>query len=143
MKFKMNNSDWEIKEISNAEMNVLVPSDKQETFTHGTTQYDCNTIFINEDTPNKKKTLYHELTHCFMYEYGHSQWNKEFDNEDVCEIMASSHDIIHEIVEEYFSRVEIEEFSRKYSCKSDTEILKLLQEEQKFGKDEGWKEVQW
>ena len=105
MKFKMNDSDWEIKEISNAEMNVLVSSDKQETFTHGTTQYDCNTIFINKETPNKKKTLYHELTHCFMYEYGHNQWNKEFDNEDVCEIMASSHDMIHEIVEEYFSPI--------------------------------------
>ena len=103
MKFKMNNSDWEIKEISNAEMNILISSDKQETFTHGTTQYDCNTIFINEETPNKKNTLYHELTHCFMYEYGHNQWQKEFNNEDVCEIVASSHDIIHDIVEEYFS----------------------------------------
>lgn len=102
MKFKMNNSEWEIKEISNAEMNVIASSDKRETFTHGMTQYDCNTIFINEETVNKKKTLYHELTHCFMSEYGHNQWTKEFNYEDVCEIVASSHDIIHEIVEEYF-----------------------------------------
>lgn len=101
MKYIINNSEWEIKEISNAEINILCSSDKKETFTHGTTQYDCNTIFINEDTHNKKKTLYHELTHCFMYEFGHNQWDKNFNNEDVCEIVASSHEIIHKIVKDY------------------------------------------
>lgn len=102
MKFKMNDMEWEIKEISNAEMNIIASSDKKETFTHGTTQYDCNVIYINKETVNKKRTLCHELTHCFMYECGHNQWNKEFNHEDVCEICACSHDIIHKIVEDYF-----------------------------------------
>lgn len=104
MKFKMNNSEWQIKEISNAEMNILVDSDMKDTFTHGTTQYDKNIIYINKETKNKKKTLYHELTHCFMYEFGHNQQeDKTFNYEDVCEICACSHDIIHEIVDKYFN----------------------------------------
>ena len=101
MKFKINEDEWQIKEISNAEMNILCGSDKRETFTHGTTQYSENVIYINKETPNKRKTLYHELTHCFMYEYGHNQHEKEFSHEDVCEICSCSHDLIHKIVEKY------------------------------------------
>jgi hypothetical protein len=67
-----------------------------------------------------------------MYEYGHNQWNKEFDNEDVCEIMASSHDIIHEIVEEYFKPTVNIDLSRE-----DLSIFSRRE----FGKDEGWKEM--
>lgn len=106
MKFQVNNDNWEIKEISNADMNIISGSDLKETFTHGTTQYSENTIYINEDSPNKKKTLYHELMHMYMYEYGHNQWNKEFNNEDVCEISSSSHDFIHKIAEDYFKKGE-------------------------------------
>lgn len=104
MKFNMNDTIWEIKEISNAEMNILCGSDLKETFTHGTTLYSELVIYLNENAPDKRKTLYHELTHCFMYMYGHNQHQKEFDNEDVCEINACSHDIIHKIVEHYFSK---------------------------------------
>ena len=102
MYFKMNNNEWEIKEISNAEMNIIISSDNKETFTHGITIYRDLIIYINEDTKDKKKTLYHELTHCFMFEYGHNQHEKEFNCEDVCEISACCHDIIHKIVENYF-----------------------------------------
>lgn len=101
MKFKLNNTEWEIKTISNAEMNILCGSDMRETFTHGTTQYSELIIYINEDAPDKKRTLYHELMHSFLYEYGHNQHQKEFNFEDVCEISACSHDIIHEIVKQW------------------------------------------
>lgn len=100
MKFKINDSEWEIKEIDNTQMNLI--EQNEDDFIHGTTRYSENIIYLNKETPNIKKTLYHELMHCFMYEYGHNQWNKKFNNEDVCEISASSHDIIHNIVEEYF-----------------------------------------
>lgn len=103
MKFKINEDEWEIKEISNAEMNILESSDLKDTFIHGTTQYSENIIYINKETPNKRKTLIHELIHCYMYEYGHNQFeDKKFNNEDVCEICSSSHNIIHKIVEDYF-----------------------------------------
>lgn len=100
MKFKMNNSEWEIKEIDNTQMNII--ENNNDDFIHGVTRYSENVIYINKDTPNKKKTLYHELLHCYMYEHGFNQWNKKFNNEDVCEIFSNSHDIIHKIVEDYF-----------------------------------------
>ena len=102
MKFKMNNSDWEIREIDNAEMNII--ENNSFDFIHGTTRYSENIIYINEDTPNKRRTLYHELLHCYMYEYGFNQWEKSFNNEVVCEISASSHDIIEEIADEYLKK---------------------------------------
>lgn len=107
MKFKINNSNWEIKEISNSEMNMMESSDLKDTFTHGTTQYDKNIIYLNKESANKRRTLYHELTHCFMYEFGHNQHEKEFNHEDVCEICACSHDLIHEIAEQYFNGTEV------------------------------------
>ena len=98
----MNNSEWEIKYVPNAEINVIVPSNKIDSFVHGITKYDDQTIYINEEGKGLKKTLYHELCHCFMYEYGHNQSNKQFDCEDVCEILSSSYDIITKIVEDYY-----------------------------------------
>lgn len=106
MKFNINGSNWEIKEISNAEMNMLASSDLRESFTHGLTQYSTNVIYLNEDTPEKRKTLIHELTHCFMYIFGHNQGERQFSLEDVCEICSCSHDMIHEIVEDYFKENE-------------------------------------
>lgn len=103
MRFEINNEKWKIKEISNAEMIELIGDN--EAFTQGVTEYKSNVIYINKETPNKRRTLYHELTHLFMYEYGHNQFeDKKFNNEDVCEICANSHDIIHKIVEDYFKR---------------------------------------
>lgn len=102
MKFKINNDEWEIKEISNAEMNIMVSSDIKETFTHGTTQYDEFVIYLNKEGKGLRKTLIHELTHCFLFEYGHNQHQREYTNEDICEISASFHDGIHETIEKYF-----------------------------------------
>ena len=100
MTFYINRKKWKITEISNAEMITNVGD--LEGFTHGVTEYSTLVIKLNEDAPDKRKTLIHELTHCFMYEFGHNQHTKEFNNEDVCEICACSHDLIHEIVEDYF-----------------------------------------
>ena len=101
MKFKMNNHNWEIEEIPYYKMKELA-NDEENNFTQGLTLYSENKILINKKAPNKKVVLYHELMHCFMYEYGHNQWQKEFNHEDVCEISATAHDIIHEIAEKYF-----------------------------------------
>lgn len=100
MKFKMNNSDWEIKEISNAEMNDMFGEDG---YTDGVTCYGEHKIYLNKEILDVRRTLMHELMHCFLYEYGHNQnADKSFSYDDVCEVSACSHDMIHEIVEEYF-----------------------------------------
>ncbi len=127
MKFRMNDNEWEIKEISNAEMNDMFG---ENGYTDGVTNYTHHMIYINNDILDKKRTLYHELMHCFLYEYGHNQnADKSFSYDDVCEVSACSHDMIHEIVEEYFKEVEFEDFSRKYSCKSNAEICRDMQRE--------------
>ena len=107
MEFKMNGNKWEIEEISNEEM--MGKALDLEGFTHGLTEYADNTVYINKCTPAKIKTLYHELMHVFLYEYGHNQFgDKKWNNEDLCEISASSHDIIHKIVEEYIREIDRE-----------------------------------
>lgn len=98
----MNTHQWEIKEISNAEMNTFASSDNTNTFTHGITIYRDLIVYLNEETKSKRVTLLHELTHVFMYEFGHNQTEKEYGYEDVCEIVACCHDIIHKIIEDYF-----------------------------------------
>lgn len=103
MKFKINDDEWEIRQISNEEMMAMVEENKD--FTHGVTVYSQQKIFLNKLAPNKKRTLYHELTHLFLYEYGHNQFDEQsYSYEDVCEISASSHDIIHKIAEDYFRK---------------------------------------
>ena len=106
MKFKMNNHEWEIKEISNAEMNLMEDSDGKETFTYGTTDYQDLVIYLNKDAKGLRTTLIHELTHVFLYEFGHNQREeKTYSFDDVCEVNACSHDIIHKIIEDYFKGV--------------------------------------
>ena len=60
----------------------------------------------NVDTPDemtqKEQTLKHELMHCYIGCYLFNS-EKEYTEEDLCNISANSHDIIHEIVKQYFN----------------------------------------
>lgn len=100
MKFEINGSQWEIIEKDNDEMIIL--NDCENGKLNGLTEYSTHTIYINKDIIDIELTLYHELTHCFMYVYGHNQFqDKTFTYEDVCEICACSHNLIHNIVKDY------------------------------------------
>jgi Zn-dependent peptidase ImmA (M78 family) len=99
MEFIINNCKWNIKEISNEEMERNYGEDGY--YTHGYTCYNQDIIYINKTSPEKERTLKHELTHCWLYMYGHNQDDKHFSNEDVCEIVASINDFINQILEEY------------------------------------------
>ena len=101
MEFEINKERWAIIEVDNDRMNEIENNNDKEVYIHGTTRYNENAIYINESTPVKRRTLIHELTHLYMYVYGHNQ-ERKFNNEEICEISASSHDIIHELVESYF-----------------------------------------
>lgn len=105
MNFEINSDKWKIKMISDAEVNKLVDN-KENEFTHGFTDYKTLTIYLNEEAPNYKKTLYHELTHVYMYESGNVQWDKTFNNEDICEICSCSHEFVHEVVEHYLKKID-------------------------------------
>lgn len=99
MKFKINGSEWDIELISNDTMQNNYG--RQGWYTHGMTIYSENKIYINETTPELLRTLKHELTHCWLYMYGHCQDEKQFTNEDVCEIVASINDFINEIISKF------------------------------------------
>lgn len=98
MKFKINNTEWTIEEVDEATINNEMKSDE----VLGVTIYKIQKIMLLKDQANIIKTLKHELTHVWLYEYGHNQNdNKVFSYEDVCEVVASINDFINEIVEQY------------------------------------------
>lgn len=101
MEFKINNTEWTIEEVDEATINNEMKSDG----TLGVTIYRTQTIMLLKDQANIIKTLKHELTHVWLYEYGHNQNDeKTFTYEDVCEIVASSNDFINEIVQAYLKQ---------------------------------------
>ena len=100
-KFNINNTEWIIREVSEAEINNEMKND----YTMGVTIYKSQEILLLENQANLLKTLKHELMHVWLYEYGHRQEDeKKFDYEDICEIVASSNDFINKVVEQYKKR---------------------------------------
>ena len=98
MKFKINNTEWNIKIVDEATIN----NEMKQDGTLGVTIYKTQGILLLEKQANIIKTLKHELMHVWLYEYGHNQNDdKTFTYEDVCEVVASSNDFINEIVEQY------------------------------------------
>lgn len=95
--FEINGESWKIIELSQI---------GDEVTTLGETEYHTRTIALLEwvDKTTKIRTLRHELCHVWLWEYGHNQQEKEFNHEDVCEIVASSSDFINKVVLEYFKR---------------------------------------
>ena len=101
MKFKINNTDWTIENVDEATINNEMKNDG----TLGVTIYKIQKIMLLKDQANIIKTLKHELTHVWLYEYGHNQNDdKTFSYEDVCEIVASINDFINEIVQAYLKQ---------------------------------------
>lgn len=97
MKFRINNAEWTIKTVNEATINNEMKSND----ILGLTVYKTQEILLLENQANIIKTLKHELTHVWLYEYGHKQEEKEFNCEDVCKIVSSSNDFINEIVNRY------------------------------------------
>lgn len=110
MKFKINNREWVIKELSQEEIKQHMidykydgqPSDGRY---FGQTYFDEQTIYLDKDLhkEQKRQTLMHELGHCYIGTFITHQ-NKEYDEETVVNLISNSHDIIHEIVEDYFRK---------------------------------------
>lgn len=104
MKFKMNNIKYEIKEVDSK---VMFDEIHQENPKDGSDYLGMHiaikqVIYLNKNLQQdqKKRTLYHELMHCYIWNFLHSCDN--YGEEVLCDISANSHDIIHKIVEDYF-----------------------------------------
>ena len=109
MKFKMNNSNWKIVEMPKENIKQLYEQEMGEDtiYVYGLTKFDTQTIYINNDLCEemKRKTLMHELMHCYKAEYVSLELDN-IDEETLCNLVANSHDIIHKIVEDYFKGIE-------------------------------------
>lgn len=113
MKFKINGVNFQIIEISQIEYKKLrIKEDEKDGLEieetnkgiyFGATHHKNCKIYLDKDMPKdrKIKVLLHELTHCYIYEFiGHNLTS--FTEEDVADIVANSHDIIHKIIQDYF-----------------------------------------
>lgn len=96
-KFSINDTVWIIEEIKELEEGLL-----------GQTLYTTQEIKLLIKQANKTKTLKHELTHVWLWEYGHNQHrdNKKYTYEDICEIVASSNNFINRVVKDYEEYIE-------------------------------------
>ena len=110
MKFKINNDEWLIEEKSKEELKELYEKEEEKAyFVFGVTIKAQHIIYINKDMceEQKIKTLKHELTHCYIWEYG--LYNVMDINEEViCDIVAASNDFINGVVEQYKKQVEVD-----------------------------------
>ncbi len=106
MKFKMNDRDWEIKEIS---QEMFAPTDdpREQGDCYGLCAYNEQVIYLWKDLhiQQKRKTLMNELMHCYIGSYISFEDIDEYNEDVLCNISANSHDIIHKIVEDYFKEL--------------------------------------
>lgn len=104
MKFTINNDIWEIKENDTETLKQMYEKQYEEKayYVFGVTVKPEHIIYINKDMCKEQqiRTLKHELTHCYIWEYG--LYNVMDINEEViCDIVASSNDFINEVVNQY------------------------------------------
>lgn len=97
MKFKINNTEWTINLVDEA----IINNETKNDYTLGVTIYKTQEILLLENQANIIKTLKHELIHVWLWEYGHNPNERDFNYEDIAEIVASSNDFINEVVDKY------------------------------------------
>lgn len=117
MKFKINGMDWQIKEVSQEYLKRVVEDKENDGEYYGLCRFKTQTIYLFEDLPfqQKRKTLMHELTHCYIGSHITFTFLNNATEDVWCDIVANSHDIIHDIVEAYFykPKVSLDEFKQK------------------------------
>lgn len=110
MEFTINNDIWEIvledKDIMKKLYEEQKYEDEEVFFVFGLTNKSKHKIFINKNMCKKQiiKTLKHELTHCYIWEYG--LYNvPNFNEEMVCDLVASINDGINDVVNEFIYKI--------------------------------------
>lgn len=104
MEFKINEDTWNIEFKNKQEMLEIYKIEYEDDayFVFGITNKPLHEIYINQDMKIEQriKTLKHELTHCYIWEYG--LYNApNFNEEMVCDLVSSINDFINETVEEF------------------------------------------
>lgn len=102
MFFEMNDVKYQIREVEQKDF-WEYKVNEEDGYYYGQSHFQTQEIWLDKtlSKEKKKKTLYHELTHVYIREYLTSR-DITPDEEVLCDISANSHDIIHQIVEDYF-----------------------------------------
>ena len=104
----MNSREWEILEVDQNTLQKLSENYNGETgedgVFFGSTYHHIQKIYLWKELclEQKKQTLLHELMHCYIECF--ISGAKSYDEEALCNISSCSHDVIHEIVENYFQK---------------------------------------
>ena len=106
MEFVINGNMWFIGFKSLKELKQIYETqyDEQAYYVFGLTVKSQNCIWINKDmqTSQQIRTLKHELTHCYIWEYG--LYNvPSFNEEMACDLVSRSNDFINEVVEKFIN----------------------------------------
>ena len=102
MNFTVNGDKWHISEATNEQLlQSLDPGDTSK-YIFGLTSRSQHRIYINSQIceGQKKKTLLHELMHCYLWEYGICM--DTFNEESVCDLFAGAYMLAKPIYEKYF-----------------------------------------
>ena len=98
MEFEINDSKWIIRVVDEATIN----NEMKRTDLMGITKFMTNEVWLLKNQGNIIKTLKHELTHVWLYEYGHCQDDEfHYNAEDICEIVASSNNFVNKITDRF------------------------------------------
>ena len=106
MEIKINGSTWNIKIVEDC----IMQSEMHNDYTLGLTKYKQQEIWLLKDQKNIIKTLKHELTHAWLYEYAHLQCDDEkIHYEEVCEIVSASNNFINITVDKFKKEFNIDD----------------------------------
>lgn len=102
----MNDVPYKIIEIEQKDFDQI---EDDEGYYYGQSHFFTHEVWLESSLSEekKRKTLYHELLHIYIKEFITTRDMESFTEEMLCDISANSHDIIHEIVENYFKSKEI------------------------------------
>ena len=101
VEFYINNDKWIIEEKPKDLLFKIYKNeiDEEAYYVFGLTIKSEHKIYINKEMckEQKIKTLKHELTHCYIWNYG--LYNvPNFNEEMVCDLVSSINDFINDIV---------------------------------------------
>ena len=113
MIFELNGIKYKIIEIDQIEYKKLreeqdkkkgiEKNEDKDGIYYGASHYDENKIYLDKDLnyDRKRKTLMHELAHCYINEYI-THVDYQLTQEEAADLVANSHDIITQIIDDYF-----------------------------------------
>lgn len=104
MQFLINFHTWEINFKNSEELLEIYKKeyDDEAYFCFGLTIKPAHVIYINKDMVQEQQidTLKHELTHCYIWEYG--LYNvPNFNEEMACDLVAASNNFINSVIVDF------------------------------------------